>query len=261
MKFLLNSIVHRLSRHNNILLTALNACVLIIVWDILVGGGWINQIFIPTPYKVLESFISLLTSKEFLVNHFLTSLSRVTISFLLIVSLSFPLSILMTQVKSLRSVIEPLLSFTRYLPVAALVPLCILWFGIDTAQKVAVIVFGVIFQLTLLFNFDFATVPQEFIESANTLGLSRWKIIRKVVLPFAMPALWDDMRISAGWAWSYLVLAELVAGNKGLGYFIINAQRFLEIDKVFAGILFVGVLGALTDYCFRIIADRLFQWK
>jgi NitT/TauT family transport system permease protein len=141
-----------------------------------------------------------------------------------------------------------------------LVPLCILWFGIGDAQKIAVITLGVAFQLVLLFAADSASVPKELIEAGRTFGLSRWQVIRRIVLPWSMPAIWDDMRISAGWAWSYLVLAELVAGNRGVGYFIIQSQRYLETDRVFAGIILVGILGALTDLLFRISASRLFRW-
>ncbi|MDJ0899278.1 MAG: ABC transporter permease [Xenococcus sp. MO_188.B8] len=177
------------------------------------------------------------------------------------VFIALPLGIVSSQIAFISRLLEPIFGFTRYLPVAALVPLCILWFGIGDEQKIAVITLGVVFQLVLLFAFDTASVPHEFIESGRTFGLTRWQIVLRVVLPWSMPAIWDDMRISAGWAWSYLVLAELVAGNKGLGYFIIQSQRYLQTEKVFAGILFVGILGALTDMMFRIVASKLFQWK
>jgi NitT/TauT family transport system permease protein len=116
------------------------------------------------------------------------------------------------------------------------------------------------FQLTLLFAADTASVPGELVETGRTLGLTRFQILRRIVLPWSMPAIWDDLRISAGWAWSYLVLAELVAGNRGIGYFIVQSQRYLETDRVFAAILFVGVLGALTDFAFRFSKTRLFAW-
>jgi NitT/TauT family transport system permease protein len=121
--------------------------------------------------------------------------------------------------------------------------------------------FGVVFQLVLLFAFDTSSVPNELIESGRIFGLTRWQIVYRIVLPWSMPIIWNDMRISAGWSWSYLVLAELVAGNNGLGYFIIQSQRYLQTDRVFAGILFVGIIGALTDLFFHIMASKLFQWK
>lgn len=161
----------------------------------------------------------------------------------------------------MERLIHPLFGFTRYLPVASIVPLCILWFGVGDVQKIAVITIGVVFQLVLLLSYDSSSVPKELIESGATFGLKRHQILRRIVVPYAMPAIWDHLRISAGWAWSYLVLAELVAGNKGVGYFIVQSQRYLETEKVFAGIIFIGILGVLTDLLFRLSAKRLFRWQ
>jgi NitT/TauT family transport system permease protein len=169
--------------------------------------------------------------------------------------------VLCGRVSSVARLLEPLFGFSRYLPVAALVPLCILWFGIADEQKIAVIILGVVFQLTLLFGFSTHSVPKELVEGGRTFGLSAFQIIRRIVLPWSLPSLWDNMRVSAGWAWSYLVLAELVAGNKGVGYFVVQSQRYLQTDRVFAGILFIGILGVITDMAFRVAAMRLFRWR
>ncbi len=234
---------------------------LLLVWYLLTRTEIISPIFLPPPDKVFSNLLQLFLSVNFLVNNLFPSVFRVTSAFLMSVFIALPLGIVSSQIAFISRLLEPIFGFTRYLPVAALVPLCILWFGIGDEQKIAVITLGVVFQLVLLFAFDTASVPHEFIESGRTFGLTRWQIVLRVVLPWSMPAIWDDMRISAGWAWSYLVLAELVAGNKGLGYFIIQSQRYLQTEKVFAGILFVGILGALTDMMFRIVASKLFQWK
>jgi len=236
-------------------------CVLLLVWYLLTTTISIDPIFLPPPGQVFFSFLQLFLSSDFILNHFLTSVFRVTGAFFLSVIIALPIGILCSQFTLVSRLLEPIFGFTRYLPVAALVPLCILWFGIEDEQKIAVITLGVVFQLVLLFAFDTASVPHEFIESGRTFGLTPWEIVYQIVLPWSMPALWDHMRVSAGWAWSYLVLAELVAGNNGLGYFIIQSQRYLQTEKVFAGILFVGILGALTDMFFRIIASKVFQWK
>ncbi len=229
------------------------------VWFLVTRMGVIDPIFLPAPSQTLRSLVSLL-SEGFLSEHLLPSLVRVGSAFFLSVLLAFPLGIFSGQIPLVRRLVHPLCGFTRYLPVAALVPLCILWFGIDDSQKVAVITIGVVFQLILLFADDAGSVPKELIEAGRTFGLSRIQVIQRIVLPWSMPALWDDLRIAAGWAWSYLVLAELVAGNRGVGYFIIQSQRYLETDLVFAGILFIGILGAATDQVFRLTASRLFRW-
>lgn len=228
-------------------------------WYLLTATGAIDPVFLPSPGRALQSFISLL-SLGFFRDELLPSLVRIGGAFLLSVVLAFPLGVLSGQIPVVARLVHPLCGFTRYLPVAALVPLCILWFGIGDAQKIAVITIGVVFQLILLLAVDSAAVPKELIEAGRTFGLSRSQVIWRIVLPWSMPAIWDHLRIGAGWAWSYLVLAELVAGNRGVGYFIIQSQRYLETDRVFAGIIFVGILGALTDFLFRISASRLFRW-
>lgn len=233
--------------------------VILLAWFLLTRMGAVDAVFLPGPGQTLKSFLTLL-SAGFFSSHLLPSLERVGGAFLLSVLVALPLGVLSGQIAWLGRVVQPVCGFTRYLPVAALVPLCILWFGIDDRQKIAVITIGVVFQLTLLFAADAASVPKELVEAGRTFGLSRMQIIRRIVLPWSMPAIWDDLRISAGWAWSYLVLAELVAGNRGIGYFIIQSQRYLETDRVFAGILFIGILGALTDQIFRFTGSRLFRW-
>jgi len=232
---------------------------LLAFWYLLTGLGLVDPIFLPGPNRVLQSFISLLTV-SFFREELLPSLLRIGGAFLLSVAVAFPLGIISGQIPVVARLVLPLCGFTRYLPVAALVPLCILWFGIGDGQKIAVITIGVVFQLTLLIFVDSASVPKELIEAGRTFGLSRSGVILRVVLPWSMPTIWDHLRIAAGWAWSYLVLAELVAGNRGIGYFIIQSQRYLETDRVFAGIIFVGILGLLTDFLFRISASRLFRW-
>lgn len=199
-------------------------------------------------------------SLQFIEEHLAPSVIRILFAFLLSVVIAFPLGLLSSQNPFVRKMILPICSFARYLPVAAFVPLCILWFGIDDAQKVAVIMLGVTFPLVLLIAANTASTPIELIETGRTFGLTKAQIVRRIVLPWAMPAIWEDLRISAGWAWSYLILAELVAGNSGVGYFIIQSQRYLETANVFAGIIFIGLLGLLTDFAFRVAGARLFRW-
>jgi NitT/TauT family transport system permease protein len=233
---------------------------LLLAWYGLTRTGMVDPVFLPGPIQVFHSFLSLL-SFSFFREELLPSLTRIGGAFLLSVILAFPLGILSGQIPRIARLLFPLCGFTRYLPVAALVPLCILWFGIGDAQKIAVITIGVVFQLILVISADSAAVPQELIEAGRTFGLSRSQVLWRIVVPWSMPAIWDDLRIAAGWAWSYLVLAELVAGNRGIGYFIIQSQRYLETDRVFAGILFVGILGVLTDLLFRVSGARLFRWN
>jgi NitT/TauT family transport system permease protein len=241
------------------LTTAAPFVVVVAIWFAVTATHAINPIFLPSPGSTLKSFGKLLTI-DFFVNNLLPSLLRVMGAFVLSTLIALPLGVLSGTVPSIGRAVLPLCSFTRYLPVPALVPLCILWFGIDDAQKIGVITLGSAFQLLMLISGDTASVPAELVEAARTFGLSRTAVVWRIVLPWAMPAIWDDLRVCAGWAWSYLVLAELVAGNRGVGYFIIQSQRYLQTDQVFAGVLLVGLLGLASDQLFRVCALRLFRW-
>jgi NitT/TauT family transport system permease protein len=146
------------------------------------------------------------------------------------------------------------------MPAVAFIPLVMLWVGIDEPSKIAIIFIGTFFQMVLMVAEDVRRVPQAQIEAAQTLGATRGETIRLVLLPSAKPALVDTLRITMGWAWTYLVVAELVAANSGLGYAILKAQRFLQTDKIFAGIIIIGLIGLVTDQTFRWLHRVAFPW-
>ena len=231
----------------------------ILIWWILTAFHLVAPVFLPSPGATFTTLFGFL-SFSFLRENLAPSIFRIAVAFLLSSGIALPLGILSGTIPAVRSVVIPLCSFMRYLPVAAMLPLCILWFGINDAQKIAVITIGCCFQLVMLVAADTASIPVELVETSRTFGLSEAAVLWRIVLPWAMPAIWDDLRVCAGWAWSYLVLAELVAGSRGIGYFIIQAQRYLQIESVFAGVLLIGLLGLATDQSFRILGRRLFPW-
>ena len=145
---------------------------LLLLWAFVTYAGVIDPVFLPTPDRVLASFIDL-ASGEFVLNHLVPSAFRVIAAFVLSVAIAFPLGTISGQVPWVEKMLHPLFGFTRYLPVASLVPLSILWFGIGDAQKIAVITIGVVFQLVLLLAYDSASVPKELIEAGRTFGLTR----------------------------------------------------------------------------------------
>ena len=156
--------------------------------------------------------------------------------------------------------LEPLLDFIRYMPAVAFIPLVMIWVGIDEGSKIAIIFIGTFFQMVLMVAEDVRRVPLAQIEAAQTMGAKRGEIVSLVILQSAKPALLDTLRITMGWAWTYLVVAELVAANSGLGYAILKAQRFLQTDKIFAGIILIGLIGLVTDQLFRLVHRKSFPW-
>ena len=135
---------------------------------------------------------------------------------------------------------QSLVDFIRYLPVPALVPLTIIWLGIGESSKIALLWIGTFFQLVLLVADDARRVPREYIEIGLTTGAKPRQILRDIVLPAMLPSMVDNLRITLGWCWTYLIIAEIVAADSGIGYVIMSARRYVKTDEVMAGILTIG---------------------
>jgi len=228
-------------------------------WCLLSFGFKINPVFLPTPLAVAEAFREL-WQEGVLLSYTLISLYRVLIGFFAAAIIAIPLGILMATNTKTEGFFAPFIGFVRYLPVSALIPLMILYFGIGDFEKMAVIFVGTFFQLVLMVQDTVGTVPGDLLKAACTLGADGSAIYTKVLLPASMPGIMDNLRICIGWAWTYLVIAELVAANSGLGFMILRSQRFLQTDRIFAGLIIIGCLGLLTDYLFKTLSKVLFPW-
>ncbi|GHB18320.1 hypothetical protein GCM10009038_16690 [Salinicola rhizosphaerae] len=189
------------------------------------------------------------------------SLLRIALAFLASTMMAVAIGVLAGTYGIWRAVIEPLVDFVRYMPVVAFVPLTILWVGTDEFQKLLVIWIGTFFQQVLMIMDAARRVPQDYIGLGRTLGMSNLAIVRRIVLPGALPDIWDATRICLGWAWTWLVLAELVAANSGMGYRIVVSQRYFQTDTIIGYILVLGLLGLLTDQIMRLVERRLFRYR
>lgn len=231
----------------------------LLLWWAYSAAGLANPMFFPGPDAVLAR-IGHWWSDEGLVGDIAISVYRVMAGFLASAVIALPLGLYIGTYRPVQAFLEPLTDFIRYMPAVAFIPLVMLWVGIDEGSKVLIIFIGTFFQMVLMVAEDVRRVPMAQIEAAQTMGANRAEIIRLVVLPSARPALLDTLRITCGWAWTYLVVAELVAANSGLGYAILRAQRYMQTDKIFAGILLIGVIGLLTDQAFRWLGRVAFPW-
>lgn len=191
----------------------------------------------------------------------LVSFLRVTAAFLLAALLGVPIGMMMGSLKVVEAFFQPLVEFVRYVPVPALIPLLIVFFGVDEAPKIMLIFIGTFFQLALMVQDEVRRVPQSMLRAAYTLGATHSEVIRKVMLPRALPGIFDAMRLCNGWAWTWLIVAEIVAANEGLGFRIIKYQRYLQTDRIFLYLIVLGLLGLLLDMGFRMLNRRLFRWN
>jgi NitT/TauT family transport system permease protein len=230
-----------------------------VVWWIVTALEVIGPLFLPSPGKVVQRFDELAVQGH-LVNDMLISIYRISVGFLISTAFALPIGVLIGCYRTWEAAIEPLVDFVRYMPVVAFIPLTIFWVGTGDAQKFLIIWIGTFFQQVLLVMDNVKSVPRDFVNLGRTLEMSETKILFRIVLPSAMPAIWDSMRISFGWAWTWLVVAELVAATSGLGYRITTAQRFFQTDTIFGYLLLLGVLGLTTDQAMKLAHRRLFRY-
>ena len=240
-------------------LAALGLAVPLIGWTVLATFGAVNRVFLPSPGDVVHRVVTWFTDDDLLSDIGISSF-RVVVGWALSALIAIPLGLLIGTFRAVQAALEPLTDFIRYMPAVAFIPLVMLWIGIDEGAKIGIIFIGTFFQMVLMVAEDVRRVPMAQIEAAQTMGATRLEVIEQVIIPSSKPALLDTLRVTMGWAWTYLVVAELVAANSGLGYAIIKAQRFLQTDKIFAGIILIGAIGLAMDQSFRLLHRLAFPW-
>ncbi|MDZ8118959.1 ABC transporter permease [Pontiella agarivorans] len=221
--------------------------------------SWCNPLFVPKPGQIWTAFIGQMQSPELWMD-IKSSFYRVTGGFLLATLFALPLGIYMGTFRSVESFFQPQMEFLRYVPVPALVPLVMIFCGIGEWAKIMLIFLGTFFQLVLMIADEVRRIPIDLIQCSQTLGASRGEIIRSVLARAAMPGIFDALRLCNGWAWTYVIVAELVASTEGMGFRIMRFYRFIQTPEIFVYLILLGVIGLLLDYFFRKLNARLFHW-
>ncbi len=232
----------------------------LLVWSFLSYSRIVDSFFLPTPTAVLRTFARMVTHEAFL-SDVVVSVYRVMLAFLASAVVAIPLGLLMSAFRPLEAFCEPPIDFIRYLPVPALVPLTILWVGIGEASKILLLFIGTFFQLVLLVMDDANNVPKQYFEMAYSLGATTKDVILRILLRSVLPNVYDDLRVTLGWCWTYLLIGEIVAARAGIGHTIQEAQRFAKPDVVIVGVLTIGFIGLASDYVFKVVGKLLFPHR
>jgi NitT/TauT family transport system permease protein len=228
-------------------------------WWLSTATGWIKPIFLPSPGAVWDKMVELALNGTLWTDAGI-SIYRMLVGFLIASALAIPIGIMIGCFKTWEAAIEPFVDFVRYMPVVAFVPLTILWAGTSDIQKFVIIFIGTFFQQVLMVMDSVKRVPTDFVGLGRTLGMSEAKILRRIVLPSSLPGIWDTLRMSLGWAWTWLVLAELVAATSGLGYRIVVSQRYFQTQTIIGYILLLGLLGLITDQSMKALERVFFRY-
>lgn len=232
---------------------------LLVGWCVLTYGGFVDRIFLPTPTAIAQAAVEEIHDGTLWAD-VKASVYRITVGWLISTLFAVPIGILMGNFKLFEGFFEPPIDLVRYMPAVAFVPLTILWTGVGDTQKFVILFIGTFFQEVLMIADNVKSVPKDLIHVSYTFGLSKWETLARVIAPYSAPGMMDTLRITLGWAWTYLVVAELVAANVGLGYTIMRSQRYLQTEKIILGILVIGLLGLITDYTFKFLYHRFFPW-
>jgi len=234
--------------------------VFVALWAWATFGGYVSKTFLANPLTMLQEGYELLVRHGFLLDIGMT-IWRVIGGFALAAIIAVPLGVLMGSYKPIEAFLEPFVSFARYLPASAFIPLLILWAGIGELQKLLVIFIGSVFQIILMVAVTVGATRRDLVEAAYTLGASDGGIIRRVLLPSSAPEIAEILRLVLGWAWTYVIVAELIGSSSGIGHMITDSQALLNTGQIIFGIIVIGLIGLVSDFLFKAFNAWLFPWK
>ncbi|MET0319842.1 MAG: aliphatic sulfonate ABC transporter permease SsuC [Duganella sp.] len=233
---------------------------LIAGWQVASQAGWLSSRILPEPWAVAKAFWALTVSGELWL-HLRTSLWRAASGFAIGAGLGLLLGLLTGSFRRAETLLDTTLQMVRNIPALALIPLVILWFGIDETAKLFLLAVGVFFPVYLNTFHGIRSADQGLIEMARSYGLSGWPLYRDVILPAALPSILVGVRFSLGLVWVLLIVAETISAQAGIGYMTMNAREFLQTDVVLVGILLYALLGKAADLASRGMEKRLLRWN
>ena len=225
-----------------------------------------NPIYLPAPHEVLAALYTSFTAEpqtrdgKWLHESLWHSVQIIFWGFLISSIIGVPLGILCGTYSGVSRLTEPFIEFFRYLPAPAFGALAVAILGIYDGPKIAIIVIGTLFQQILVIANTTRTLQYPLVEAAMTLGTKRRQMLSRVVIPAVLPAIYRDQRILLGWAWTYLIVAELIGTSSGITWFITQQARYRHFDNVYAAIIIIGVLGLATDLLLAWLGRRMFTW-
>lgn len=232
---------------------------LIIVWEALAQAGWLSPQVLPAPSKVLRTAYKLTLSGS-LVNDFAVSLLRASVGFAIGGGIGFALGTLVGFSRVAEAAIDRSVQMIRAIPFLALLPLVIVWFGVGEGEKIFLVSLGVSFPIYINTTLGIRQVDPKLLELGRVQGLGNWQLIRRIILPGALPSILTGVRYSLATAWLALVVAETIGAQSGLGFLAMDAREFLRTDVIVLTIVIYALIGVAADSIARLLERRLLAW-
>ncbi len=234
--------------------------VIVLVWYAIAYSGLINPALIPTPHRVAMRFWELLTEQRLPLDMWMST-QRVFVGVALGIVFAVPVGFVLGWYREIRTFIDPLINFFRALPPIALIPLVIVYFGVDETAKIVILFYASFFAGVIVMYEGIAQISPIYVRVARTLGATDLEIFRKVIVPLTVPHMLTALRVALGVAWATLVASELIAAQQGLGALIQNASAFFQLDIIYVGIICIGFIALAMDLVLRAVARRLVAWQ
>ncbi|WP_265942846.1 aliphatic sulfonate ABC transporter permease SsuC [Dechloromonas sp. A34] len=249
-----------LGRVRGVLIPWLLPVAILVAWEIAARLGWLSSRILPEPFAVLKAGLALSASGE-LWQHVRVSSWRALTGFAIGGGLGLLLGLLTGSFRQVEIALDTTLQMIRNIPPLALIPLVILWFGIDETAKLFLISLGVFFSVYINTFHGIRAVDPALIEMGKSYGLKGWSLYREVILPGALSSILVGVRYALGFMWVILIVAETISAQSGIGYMTMNAREFLQTDVVLLGILLYALLGKLADAAARLLERHWLRWN
>lgn len=254
----------KMPRSLDLMLGMLSLGIALLIWIYVTSGPSpdkriVRPSFLPSPKDIVLGAM-LLIKQGTLLKHILVSLGRIWTAMLITTAVGIPIGILMGGVPFIDSLLRKFLDGGKSVPPTAFIGLIILWAGIDEPAKILFLFLGAIFYMILMTKNAILNVREEYITVARDIGATTPQIIMKVLLPGALPQIWDAIIVCTGLMWTYIILVEFQAANSGLGYLIAISGRLSQSALVYVGIIVIALVSVTTDWLLRLIRSRFFNW-
>lgn len=253
----------KLSPRADLLIGLLGIAVLAIAWCIVTYGGFVKPIFLPTPTGIWKGLVHFHADKGWLFPAIWRSFWRVTKALALVLLIGIPLGVLMGAFAPFDAFFRKILNGVKSVPTTGILGLVVLWVGLEDQGKVVFLFLGAIFYMIILVRGAVLSVNEEYIKVALDIGANRWQMITRVILPAAIPQIWEAIAVCNGIMWTYIVLAEYINSNEmnlGIGYLLSISSKQNECGQVFAALIVIALISALTDWVLMSIRKRFLNW-
>jgi NitT/TauT family transport system permease protein len=230
------------------------------IWYAVRWSGLVNLALIPSPQQVAERFINLLMHEGLLFDIYMST-RRVLLGVILGIAVAVPVGFVLGWYRPARTFADPMVNFFRALPPIALIPLVIVYFGVDEVAKLVILFYAAFFSGVIVMYEGVSQITPLYIRVAQALGANQFEIFSRVIVPLTVPHILTALRVALGVAWATLVASELISAQRGLGALIQNASTYFLLDVIYVGIICIGCIALIMDLILRRISAHLLKWQ